>query len=81
MIDSYTLQQCKANKHICKLKVRNLEHAVQQAKLMITESAMDPESLVSLRRKVAESILDLEVLYLLMEEEVQVNWSFNIHLF
>ena len=81
MIDSYTLQQCKANKHICKLKVRNLEHAVQQAKLMIAESAMDPESLVSLRRKVAESILDLEVLYLLMEEEGQVNYSFDIHLF
>ena len=73
MIDSYTLHQCKANKHICKLKVRNLEHAVQQAKLMIAESAMDPESLVSLRRKVAESILDLEVLYLLMEEEGPVN--------
>ncbi len=72
MIDSYTLQHCKANKHICKLKVRNLEHAVQQAKLMIVESAMDPESLVSLRGKVAESILDLEVLYLLMEEEGQV---------
>ncbi len=36
---------------------------------MIVESAMDPESLVSLRRKVAESILDLEVLNLLLEEE------------
>ena len=69
MIDSYTLQQCKVNKHICKVKARNLEHAVHQAKLMISESAMDPESLVSLRRKVAESILDLEVLYLLMEDE------------
>jgi len=73
MIDSYTLQQCKVNKHICKLKARNLEYAVQQAKLMIAESAMDPEALVSLRRKVAESILDLEVLYLLMEEEGPVN--------
>ena len=73
MIDSYTLQQCKVNKHICKLKASSLEHAVQQAKLMIAESAMDPESLVSLRRKVAESILDLEVLYLLMEDEDQVN--------
>ena len=40
---------------------------------MIAESAMEPEALVSLRRKVAESILDLEVLYLLMEEEGQVN--------
>ena len=36
---------------------------------MIAESAMDPESLDSFRRKVAESILDLEVLYLLMEED------------
>ncbi len=62
MIDSYTLQQCKVNKHICKLKALSLEHAVQQVKLMIAESAMDSELLVSLRRKVAESILDLEVL-------------------
>ena len=73
MIDSHTLQQCKVNKHICKLKARNLEHAVHQAKLMIAESAMGPESLVSLSRKVAESIQDLEVLYLLMEEEGQAN--------
>ena len=54
--------------HICKVKAGNLEHTVQQVKLMSVGSAMDPESLVSLRRKVAESILDSEVLYLLMEE-------------
>lgn len=67
MIDAFTLEHCKKDKKIRELKIKNLEHAIQQSEAMIFESQMDRDSLTFLRRKVAESMQDLEVLYLMNE--------------
>ena len=73
MIDFYTLEQCKKNKKIRQLKIKNLEHAIQQSEGMIFESQINGEALIFLRRKIAESIQDLEVLYLMNEQEQKNN--------
>ena len=65
MIDSYTLNQCKKDNKVLDLKIQNLEFAMQQSEEMIAESQMDNESLTFLRRKIAESKQDLELLYLI----------------
>ena len=65
MIDAYTLDQCRKDEEVLQLKIKNLEHAIQQSEAMIAESNMDGDALTFLRRKVAESMQDLEVLYLL----------------
>ena len=68
MIDAYTLEQCRKDEEVLQLKIKNLEHAIQQSEAMITESNMDGDALTFLRRKVAESMQDLEVLYLLKSD-------------
>ena len=65
MIDANTLELCKNNQEILKLKIRNLEHGINQAENMISESDINDEAMIFLRRKVAESRQDLEILYLL----------------
>ena len=65
MIDDFTVEQCKKDKEILQLKIRNLEHGISEAEKMISESKMNDEALTFLRRKVAESSQDLAVLYLL----------------
>ena len=65
MIDQYTLAQCKKNKEILELKIKNLEFAIKQSEEMISESTIDPDSLIFLRRRIADSQQDLEVLYLI----------------
>ena len=65
MIDDFTLEQCKNNREILQLKIRNLEHGINEAEKMITESQMNDEALTFLRRKVAESNQDLAALYLI----------------
>ena len=69
MIDAYTLEQCKKDKEIRQLKIKNLEHAIEQSETMIAESQMDENALTFLRRKVADSRQDLEVLYLMSDQE------------
>ena len=68
MIDSYTLDQCKKDSKILHIKIKNLEQTIKQSESMISESNMDSDALTFLRRKVAESIQDLEVLYLLRND-------------
>jgi len=68
MIDAYTLDQCRKDEEVLQLKIKNLEHAIQQSEAMIAESNMDGDALTFLRRKVADSMQDLEVLYLLMSD-------------
>ena len=68
MIDAYTLDQCRKDEEVLQLKIKNLEHAIQQSEAMIAESNMDGDALTFLRRKVAESMQDLEVLYLLKSD-------------
>tara|TARA_Y100001968_G_scaffold97618_1_gene87566 strand:- start:276 stop:473 length:198 start_codon:yes stop_codon:yes gene_type:complete len=65
MIDNYTLEQCRKDRDILKLKINNLEHGIYEAEKMISESHMNDEALTFLRKKVAESKQDLEVLYLI----------------
>ena len=68
MIDAYTFEQCKKDKEIRQLKIKNLEHAIEQSEAMIAELQMDVDSLTFLRRKVADSRQDLEVLYLMNDQ-------------
>ncbi len=68
MIDAYTLEQCRKDEEVLQIKIKNLEHAIQQSEAMIAESSMDGDALTFLRRKVAESMQDLEVLYLLKSD-------------
>ena len=65
MIDDFTLDQCKRDREILQLKIKNLEHGINEAEKLIAESEMNEEALIFLRKKVAESNQDLAVLYLI----------------
>ena len=65
MIDAYTLAQCKKDTEIRQLKIKSLEHAIAQSEAMIAESQIDGDALTFLRKKVADSREDLEMLYLM----------------
>ena len=65
MIDDFTLSQCRKDRDILQLKIKNLEHGINEAEKMIAESQMNDEALIFLRRKVAESNQDLAILYLI----------------
>ena len=65
MIDDFTLDQCKRDREILQLKIKNLEHGINEAEKMIAESEMNEEALIFLRKKVAESNQDLAALYLI----------------
>ena len=65
MLDSETLNLCKNNPEIRDLKIKNIEHAIVQAEMMIKESKMSQEELIFLKRKISSSRQDLEVLYLM----------------
>ena len=67
MIDDFTLEQCKKDKKILQLKIENLEHGINEAEKMISESKINEEALTFLRRKVAESHQELGVLYLIAQ--------------
>ena len=66
MIDDFTLEQCKKDREILQLKIKNLEHGINEAEKMIAESRMNDEALIFLRKKVAESNQDLAILYLIL---------------
>ena len=65
MLDSPTKNICKYNPEIRDLKIKNIEHAINQAEEIIRESKMSQEELIFLKRKISESRLDLEMLYLM----------------
>ena len=65
MIDDFTLAQCRKDREVLQLKIKNLEHGINEAEKMIAESQMNVEALTFLRRKVAESNQDLAILYLI----------------
>ena len=73
MIDSFTLEQCRKDNHVLELKIQNLEFAIHQSEQMIAESVMDSDSLTFLRRRIAESQQDLEVLYLIKHDHDDSN--------
>ena len=65
MLDSNTKKACKKDPSIRDLKIKNIEHAIIQAEIMIKESKMSPEELSFLKRKISDSRQDLEILYLM----------------
>ena len=65
MLDSHTKKTCKENPEIRDIKIRNIEHAINQAEMMIRESKMSQEELSFLKRKISDSRQDLEILYLM----------------
>ncbi len=67
MLDKFTIEECKNNPQILELKIKNLEHAINESELIINESKMEQKSLMFLRRKIANSIQDLETLYLIKQ--------------
>ena len=65
MLDSHTKKICKENSSIRDLKIKNIEHAIDQAEMIIKESSMSQEELSFLKRKISDSRQDLEILYLM----------------
>ena len=65
MLDSQTIKTCKDNSEIRELKIKNIEHAIEQAEMMIKESKMSQDELSFLKRKISNSKQDLEILYLM----------------
>ena len=65
MLDANTKKACKDDPSIREIKIRNIEHAIEQAELMIKESKMSQEELIFLKRKISDSRQDLEILYLM----------------
>ena len=68
MIDPFTLKECKKTTEVLELKIKNLEFAISQSEEMISESKMNENALKFLRRKIAHSKQDLEILYLIQNE-------------
>ena len=65
MLDANTKKACKDDSSIREIKIRNIEHAIEKAELMIKESKMSQEELIFLKRKISDSRQDLEILYLM----------------
>ena len=65
MLDSQTIKTCKENPTIRDIKIKNIEHAIDQSEIMIKESKMNQEELSFLKRKISDSRQDLEILYLM----------------
>ena len=45
MLDANTKKACKDDPSIREIKIRNIEHAIEQAELMIKESKMSQEEI------------------------------------
>ena len=65
MLDSQTKKICKENPEIRDIKIKNIEHAIGQAEMIIKESKLREDELIFLKRKISDSRQDLEVLYLM----------------
>ena len=65
MLDANTKKACKDDPSIREIKIRNIEHSIEQAEFMIKESKMSQEELIFLKRKISDSRQDLEILYLM----------------
>ena len=65
MLDLNTKKTCIENPEIRDIKIKNIEHAIHQAEMMLRESKMSQEELIFLKRKISDSLQDLEILYLM----------------
>ena len=67
MLDKDTLNLCKRDPQLRDLKIKNIEHAIDQAEQMIRESKMSQEELIFLKKKISNSLQELEILYLMKD--------------
>ena len=67
MLDKETINLCKRDPKIRDLKINNIEHAIDQAEQMIRESKMNQEELIFLKKKISNSLQELEILYLMKD--------------
>ena len=67
MLDKETLNLCKRDPQLRDLKIKNIEHAIEQAEQMIRESKMSQEELIFLKKKISNSLQELEILYLMKD--------------
>jgi len=65
MLDANTKKACKDDSSIREIKIKNIEYAIEQSEMMIKESKMSQEELIFFKRKISESMQDLELLYLM----------------
>ena len=65
MLDPQTIKICKENSSIRDLKIKSIEYGIEQAEIMIKEQKMTQEKLIFLKRKISNSLQDLEILYLM----------------
>ena len=65
MLDLPTINACKSDPEIRDLKIKNIEHAINQAEELIKESTMSQVELIFLKKKISDSRQDLEILYLM----------------
>ena len=65
MLDANTKKACKDDHSMREIKIRNIEHAIEQAELIIKESKMSQKELIFLKRRISDSRQDLEILYLM----------------
>ena len=65
MLNANTKKACKDDPSIREIKIKNIEHAIEQAEKIIKESKMSQEELIFLKRKISDSRQDLEMLYLM----------------
>jgi len=70
MIDEFTLLECSRDRNVLLLKIENTKHAIEEAEKIISESQHSPEALKFLRRKIADSLQDLETLHLIDEKNI-----------
>ena len=65
MLDANTKKACKNDPSIREIKIKNIEHAINQSELIIQESKINQKDLIFLKRRISESRLDLNILYLM----------------
>ena len=68
MINRETLEECKRNRIVLNLKIKNLEHAINESEEIIKESRMNSQAITFLRAKIAASLNDLELLYVIKND-------------
>ena len=71
MLDEFIIKQCKDNNEIRLTKITNLEHATTQIERIISESKLDSQELNVLRKKLSNSLQELEYLYLIDSKNEQ----------
>ena len=62
MLDANTKKACKNDPSIREIKIKNIEHEITQAELIIQESKINQKDLIFLKRRISESRLDLNII-------------------